>query len=148
MGVTLLGKGKDPHQTKHCPLRLISIPSSDAFAESFSVTGDSAERNAIDTDKASNNRGFWIDVQAAVVAKEKNEACNESFFDSNKCRADTVFNPRSMEQQSWEKPQSVWKEVNERHKEADWQLTQSDTHKSGFFNFCNGQKDICCLCQH
>ena len=78
MGVSVEAKG--PRQTKHCPFRLINILFPDTFAEASSEMGDSAKQSAIDADEASNNRGFWIDMQAAFVTTKNNDACNALFF--------------------------------------------------------------------
>ena len=109
--------------------------------------GDSAKRNATNANKTSNNRGFWVDVQDAFVADKKSEARNKSLFDDNRHLANAGFNPQNTEQHSQEKLRSVWKQVDERCEEADCQFTQPGTNKSEFFDFCDDQKDICCLHQ-
>ena len=121
VGVTSLGnsKGNSPQQTEHCPLRLINILFSDTFAESFSVTGNLAKRNTSNANKVSKDRGFWINAQAAFVATNDNNACDKSFFEDSECLADTGFDPRHAEQHSWETLQTIWKDVNGRHKEAE-----------------------------
>ena len=103
MHTTLLGKGKDLHQTEHCLFRFVNILFSDAFAELFSVMGDSNKRSAIDANKASNSKAFWIDMQAAFVASKQNEACNKPLFQGNECLVNMGFNPQNTEQHSWDK---------------------------------------------
>ena len=73
---------------------------------------DLAKRDIIDANEASNDRGFWINVQAAFITSHTNEAHNKFMFQDNQHLANTIFNPQQKEHHSWEKQQSIWKDVD------------------------------------
>ena len=69
LGADLVSGGKEKTQKEvHCSFRLMNVLFSDGFVEDLAQLGHTANRELLDSGKASNDRYFWEKVQGDYVS--------------------------------------------------------------------------------
>jgi hypothetical protein len=117
----------------------MNILFSDDFAEEFSSIGNTANRQTLDVGKAAYESGFWSKIEAAyLVSKPEYDTLQ---FEEDEIINETTINPAKIVKHDWKKLRSIWKAVNADYKQACDRFTQSGTHDSTFYSFCNGKKE-------
>ncbi len=132
----------NPQQKQvQCVFCLMNVLFSDEFATDFAHIGNIADRQVLDSGKASNDEHFWTKVQLAFIEPDDN-------YDKMRILDDDILadqihiNPSGIVLHDWEKLHSIWKSVNADYKAAADQFTQPGTHDHNFFNYCNGKLDV------
>jgi hypothetical protein len=83
--------------------------------------------------------GFWSKLEAAyLVSKPEYDTLQ---FEEDKIINETTINPAKIIKHEWKKLRSIWQAVNADYKQACDRFTQSGTHDSNFYSFCNGKKE-------
>eukprot|EP00918_Siedleckia_nematoides_P101987 GHVU01222831.1.p1 GENE.GHVU01222831.1~~GHVU01222831.1.p1 ORF type:complete len:348 (+),score=46.46 GHVU01222831.1:1031-2074(+) len=119
-----------------CSFRLMNVLFSDRFSCQLGSLGNTASREQIDGGHATNDETFWRDVRSSFVSEDP-EFGTLQF-------ADSVFTSRGIDvsnivEHDWKKLRTIWKQVNSDYRCALRKYTQSGTHASDFFAFCNGK---------
>ena len=134
-------KDKAPRQQIHCSFRLINVLFSDKFAGDFANLGNVASRAVLDSGKAQNDQLFWEKVHLEFIKTSKDYNTLQ-FQEDGILSQQLHIDPSTIVAHDWKKLRSIWKSVNSDYKAALTRFTQSGTHDSNFYNFCNGKLDI------
>jgi hypothetical protein len=130
-----------PRKQIQCPFRLLNILFSDEFTADFADLGNIASRQILDSGKAGNQQHFWERVSSAFI--EDNETFGLlHFLDDEVLAAYSYIDPSKKIPHDWKKLRTIWKAVNADYKVALNKFTQSGTHDSDFFSFCNGKVEM------
>jgi hypothetical protein len=119
-----------------CPYQLMNILFSDKFTEEFGTLGNTANCSTLDTGKAAYDKLFWARVREAY-------ALNKVEYNTKR-----TINPSKIDLHDWRKLWAIWKRVNAVYKAAVTPYTQSGTHESEFYNYCQGKKEAYYLPLH
>ena len=130
-----------------CPFRLLNILFSDKFAEGFSQLGNVASRSELDSGKVANNQLFWEGVQEAFQGQDPT-IDNLRFDDDEVLQELHYIDFTKIVPHDWKKLRSIWKQINSHYKESLGRFTQSGTHSSNFFDFCEGRLETYYLRRH
>eukprot|EP00918_Siedleckia_nematoides_P101985 GHVU01222823.1.p1 GENE.GHVU01222823.1~~GHVU01222823.1.p1 ORF type:complete len:349 (+),score=51.81 GHVU01222823.1:1031-2077(+) len=122
-----------------CSFRLMNVLFSDRFSCQLGSLGNTASREQLDGGHAANDETFWRDVRSSFVSEDP-EFGTLQF-------ADSIFTSRGIDvsnivEHDWKKLRCIWKQVNSDYRCAVRKYTQSGTHASDFFSFCNGKIDV------
>ncbi len=97
--------------------RLMNVLFSDEFATDFAHIGKVADRQMLDSGKASNDKHFWARVQLALIAPDDNydKMCVQDYD----ILADHIYiDPSDIVLHDWKKLCSIYKSVNADYKAA------------------------------
>jgi len=126
-----------------CPFRLLNILFSDKFAAHFGATGNTANRQVLDSGKAGNEQYFWVEIQKEFVSEDFNHLYGFLDFQDEEVFCDMGHLDFSrIVHHDWKKLRKIWKDIHRDYKKAMGKYTQSGTHDSNFFRFCDNKVDV------
>jgi hypothetical protein len=124
---------------QQCAYRVMNILFSDDFAEQFACIGNIATRKVLDIGKAANEKLFWEKIEDAYLVS-KSDYNILQFRDDDNFMNETIY-PGKIVPHGWQKLRTMWKAINADYKTVTTKFTQSGTHDSEFYNYCQGKKE-------
>ncbi len=124
-----------------CSFHLINVLFLDNFVADFANIGNIATRQMLDTGKAANDKHFWERVRSTFITADP-EYDKLRFSDDEVLENLQPIDSSQIVAHEWQKVRSMWKVVNAVYKGAISRFTQSGTHDSNFFDFCDGKADV------
>ena len=126
-----------------CPFRLLNILFSDKFAAAFAATGNTANRQLLDSGKAGNEQYFWVEIQKEFVCEASNHLYAFLDFQDEEVFCDMGhLDLTRIVHHDWKKLRKIWKDLHRDYKKGMGKYTQSGTHNSNFFRFCDNKVDV------